>query len=526
MKRSRRSPLTQIPSTLLGGALALGLTGCIVSSTETVNTDKVYLLGPKTESEPGPATRDVTMKAVDTRGTIAFHLDRARECTVTSTPRWQKVHIEGKQGKNVAGGIITGAVLVAVAGGLIAGSFLVDGGTWAKPKYEGSSESEFTGAGIMGLTGIIVGITGLVILPRGIYHAAVSGTTVTPGDVELGTPPPGAVRAPKGYDPEDPQVIALAPRLEQPRYGILDFGAKPAGEIQGLASQGIGGHGSPAWAKPAQPVESLRSASDFDRAVAEAGAIDPALLAIPQSGGGASASDQMRACVAKYTPSCEKKCAGSRQCMLDCLRKPCVDHLEEEVAKGDLQQDEYTTVITRTEVCERSADSGVGIAVIVKDLDGVPKTIDVGKTDRNGDVKTNVLAGLEGAYPGWPDIKQVVLKEAQVVLVEDPSAVLGELDLGKYPGLKYAEHVASTRKAREAMAAAETAKKLQEAKERQMMLEAAAKAQYEQEHAAEIKAEAAKKQQACIQNHSSRCNADCQGNQACVKKCMQKMSCR
>ena len=57
--------------------------------------DRVYLLGPKTESEPGPATRDITLRAVDTRGTIAFHVDRARECTVTSTPRFQKVHVEG-----------------------------------------------------------------------------------------------------------------------------------------------------------------------------------------------------------------------------------------------------------------------------------------------------------------------------------------------------------------------------------------------------------------------------------------------
>lgn len=521
MKRHRRASFTQVTSLLLAGALlSSSTTGCIVSSTETVNTDKVFLLGPRTESEPGPATRDVTMKAVDTRGTIAFHLDRARECTVTSTPRYQKVHIEGKQGKNVTGGIITGAVLVAAAAGLLAGSFLLDDGSWTKPKYEGSSESEFTGGGILGLTGVIVGISGLVILPRGIYHAAVSGTKVTPGEVELGTPPPGAVRAPEGYDPAKPEVGALGPRLRQPRYGVLDFGAKPAEEIQGL----------PAWAAPAKApaVESLRSARAFDAVVAEdAAAADPALLATPASGGGGgNASDQMRACVSKYTPTCQKQCGDDRSCMLSCLRKPCIENLDQEVASGDLKEDEYTTVITRTETCERSADSGVAIALLVKDLDGVPKTIDVGKTDRNGDVKKDVLAGLEGAYSGWPNIQQVVLKDAQVVLVEDPSVVLGQLDLEKYPGLKYAEHVQSTRKAREAMAAAETARLEKAARERQAMLEAAAKAQYEAEHAEEIKAQQARKQQACVQQHSSRCNADCQGNQACVKKCMQKMSCR
>lgn len=182
MKRHHRASFTRVTSLLLAGALTSSSTGCIVSSTETVNTDKVYLLGPKTESEPGPATRDVTMKAVDTRGKIAFHLDRARECTVTSTPRYQTVHIEGKKGKNVTGGIVTGTILVAAAAGLLAGSFLLDNGNWTVPKFEGSSESEFTGAGLLGLTGIIVGITGLVILPRGIYHAAVSGTKVTPGD--------------------------------------------------------------------------------------------------------------------------------------------------------------------------------------------------------------------------------------------------------------------------------------------------------------------------------------------------------
>lgn len=517
MKRHRRATLTQVTSLLLAGALTSSSTGCIVSSTQSVNTDKVYLLGPQSESEPGPATRDVTMKAVDTRGTIAFHLDRARECTVTSTPRYQKVHIEGKEGKNVGGGIVTGAILVAVAGGLFAGSFLLDDGKWTKPSTTTANESEFTGAGLLGITGIIVGIAGLVILPRGLYHAAVSGTTVTPGEVETGTPPPGAVRAPAGYNPKDPKAsTAFAPRLEQPRYGILDFGAKPAEQMGAWTAP----------ARPARPLESLRSASDFDEVVAESAPIDPALLAIPQSSGGAGSSDQMRACVSKYTPTCQKKCGEDRTCMLSCLRTPCVERLEEEVAGGQLKQDEYTTIITRTEVCERSADSGIGIALIVKDLDGVPKTLDIGKTDKSGDVKKDVLAALEGAYPGWPEIKQVVLKEAQVVLVEDPSVVLGQLDLQKYTGLKYAEHVQSTKKAREAMAAADAAKREREAKEKQAMLEAAAKAQYEAEHADEIKAQAAKKQQACVQQHSSRCNADCQGNQACVKKCMQKMSCK
>lgn len=518
MKRHRRDFFTQVTSIVVAGALISSSTGCIVSSTEMVNTDKVYLLGPQTESEPGPAKRDVTMKAADTRGTIAFHLDRARECTVTSTPRYQKVHIEGKKGKNVAGGIITGAVLTAIGAGLVAGGVVLSSANnedWLAD--QGGGNSSVTGPGWLGITGIIVGIVGLVILPRGIYHAAVTGTTVTPGDVEVGTPPAGGVRAPSGYNPKNPQIEAFVPRLEQPRFGILDFGAKPAAQISVLPSRVVA---------PVESQESLRSARAFEQVAVEDAACDRALLAMPQSGGGGVAIDQMQACVTKFTPTCQKKCGDDRSCIIGCLRKPCVENLDEQVKSGDLKQDEYTSVITRTETCERSADAGVGIALIVKDLDGVPKTIEIGKTDKSGDVKKDVLAGLEGAYPGWPEVKQVVLKDAQVVLVEDPSVVLGQLDLEKYPSLKYAEHVQSTKKAREALAAAEAAKKEKEAKDKQAMLEAAAKAQYEAEHADEIKAQAAKKQQACVQNYSSRCNADCQGNQACVKKCMQKMSCK
>ena len=134
-----------------------------------------------------------------------------------------------------------------------------------------------------------------------------------------------------------------------------------------------------------------------------------------------------------------------------------------------------------------------------------------------------MLAGLESTYPGWPDIKQALLPEAQVVLVEDPTTVLGKLDLTKYPGLKYAEHAVSTRKQREALAAAEAARKEKEARDRQAALEAAAKAEDDALHADERKAEAARKAQQCASQHQSKCNADCQGNSACVKKCLQKM---
>ena len=529
-KKLFRGSIPQVTSLLALPLLALPQAGCLISSTEVVNTDKVYLLGPRTESEPGPATRDVAIRAVDTRGTLAFHVDRARECTVTSTPRYQTVHIEGKQGKRVAAGVITGALLTAAGGGLLAGSFILDNGEWTRPKTTGSSENEFTGAGLLGLSGIIVGAVGLVILPRSLYHAAVTGTTVTPGEIQVGKPPPGGMRAPAGYDPKDPDVTALVPRPSQPRYDVLAFGAKPASEIEGI----------PGWARPAKaatavaPVESLRSARAFDdvtRAMDAEEALetpaDPALLAIPQSSGGGGSNDQMKACVAKYTPSCQSKCGTNKPCVLECLRKPCVENLDKEVASGDgAPLDEYTDVITKTEVCERSADAGLAITLVVRDLDGVPRTIDLGKTDRSGDLQKDILAGLEGVYPGWPDIKQVILAEARVVLVEDPAVELGKLDLGKYPGLKYAEHVVSTKKAREAMAAAETAKKEKEAKERQAALEAAAKAADDALHADERKAEAAKKAQQCASAHQSRCNADCQGNGACVKKCMQRMSCK
>ena len=522
MKHRRSVSFTQVTSLLVGSAMLASQAGCIASSTEIVNTDRVYLLGPKTESEPGPATRDVTTRAVDTQGTIAFHLDRARECTVTSTPRFQKVHIEGKKGKNIAGGIITGSILTVAAGGLLAGSFLIEGG-WGNDTSSGSTSStELTAGGYMGLSGIIIGIAAMVILPRGIYHAAVSGTTVTPHDVETGTPPPGAVRAPKDYDPKNPEVSALVPKMERPQFNMMAFGSQPAGQIQGFTAPLLQPTAAP------KPLESLRSARDFDEAVAECDATsNPALLAIPQSSGG-GASDPMRACVQKYTPACQTKCGTDKACVLDCLRKPCVENLDKESAPGASDpRDEYTMVITRTEVCERSADAGVGIAVIFKDADGVPKTVDLGKTDKNGDVKKNLLAALESTYPGWPDSKQAVLQEAQVVLVEDPSVVLGKLDLAKYPGLAYAEHAVSTKKQREAIAAAEAAKKEREAKERQMALEAAAKAEDDRLHADERKAEAAKKAQQCASQHQSKCNADCQGNSACVKKCLQKMpSCK
>ena len=533
MKHSRVS-LTQVTALLVSSSLAASQAGCVVSSTEIVNTDRVYLLGPKTESEPGPATRDVTMKAVDTKGTIAFHLDRARECTVTSTPRFQRVHIEGKQAKNLTGGIITGTVLTAIAAGLIASSFVVDS-SWTT---EGSTSdnASFTGAGYLGLTGIIVGISALFVLPRGIYHAAVSGTTITPRDIEYGTPPPGALRAPSNYDPKNPDVkaslpgspfVALGPLAApsgSPRYDVMAFGASPAGEIKAIPSL-VPTAASPWKAAPsdAEPVTSLRSERDFEEAVKGSDApASPALLGIPQSSGGGS--DPMRACVQKYTPACQAKCGTDKGCVLTCLRKPCVDNLEKETEPGSEDpRDEYTTVITKTEMCERAADSGTGLALIVKDVDGVPKTIDLGKTDKSGDVKKNVLAGLESAYPGWPDVKQALLPEAQVILVEDPTTPLAKLDLAKYPALKYAEHAVSTKKQREALAAAETARKEKEARDRQAALEAAAKAEDDALHADERKAEAARKAQQCASQHQSKCNADCQGNSACVKKCLQKM---
>lgn len=536
MNHRRRSPLKQATSLLLAASLLASQAGC-ASSVEVVNTDRVYLLGPKTESEPGQPTRDVTVRAVDTQGTLAFHVDRARECTVTSTPRFQRVHVEGKQGKHIASGIITGALLTAAGGGLIAASFAVSPDGWTEGS---SSNATFTGGGYLGLLGVIVGIVGLVYLPRGIYHAAISGVTVTPQDVEAGTPPPGALRAPAGYDPKNPEISAFVPRLEQPRYDFMAFGTQRAEDIKGIPSWARPVVNSGAVIAPVQPVSRdlagpdlaaeagadapLRRSHALESAVAEeSAAADPALLAIPQSSGGGGGSDQMRACVQKYTPACQAKCGSDRSCVLACLRKPCVENLEQESQPGATDpRDEYTTVITRTEVCERSADTGTGIAVIVKDVDGVPKILDVGKTDRNGDVKKNVLAALESTYPGWPDIKQALLPEAQVVLVEDQSVVLGKLDLAKYPSLKYAEHAVSTKKQRDALAAAEAARKEKEEKDRQAALEAAAKAEDDALHADERKAEAAKKAAACASAHQASCNASCQGNQACVRKCLQK----
>lgn len=482
----------------LMGSLALGQSGCVFSSMEVVNTERVYLLGPKTESEPGRATRSATAKAKDTRGTLLFHLDRARECTVTSTPRFQKVHIEGHKGKNVAAAILSGAILTAAGAALIVGSTIADDGQWTAPKFAGSTEEEVTDAGLLGIWGILVGISGLAILPRAIYHGAIEGTVATGGEVESGVPPKGAVRAPSGYDPKNPRASALAPLAEHPRYGILDLGVD----------------GAPP----------LRRTARFDAAT-PAPPANPTLLAMPQSSGGGDAED-MRACVEKYTPACQAKCGSDRACVLGCLRKPCVDDLEKEVQKGDADKDEYTDVITKTEVCERAADTGVALGLLLKDTDGVPRTIALGKTDGNGNVEKNVLEAIEATYPGWPQSKQALTKDAQIVLVDDPSTALGAVDLDKYPALKYAEHVQSTRKAREALAAAEAARKEREAKERQAMLEAAAKAADDAAHAGERKAEAAAKAAACVQQAQSRCNADCQGNAACAKKCMQKVSCR
>ncbi len=492
----------RIATLIAAGTLASGQSGCL-SSAEIVNTDRTYLLGPKTESEPGRATRTATAKPVNTRGTFAFHLDRARECTVTSTPRYQRVHIQGRVAKNLTASLVVGSLLTATAGGLIAGSTILDDGQWTRPEFAGSTSDEFTGAGILGLTGIIVGICGLLVLPRAIYHAAVSGTEVTPQDIQFGVPPKGAVLAPKGYDPKDPQVSALVPLAEHPRYGILDLG------VDG---------GNP-----------LRSGSRSLRATAGAEPIspsNPAFLAMPQASGGGGADDDMRACVTKYTPACQSKCGSDKACVLTCLRKPCVDDLEKEVASGGGEQDENTAVITRTETCERSADNGVALGLLFKDTDGVPKTLGLGKTDVDGDLESDVLAGIESLYPGWPQSKQALTKEAVIVLVDDPSTVLGRVDLEKYPALKYAEHVQSTKKAREAFAVAEAARREREARERQAMLEAAAKAADDAAHAGERKAEAAAKAAACVQQAQSRCNADCQGNSACAKKCMQKVSCR
>jgi len=441
------------PALLCTGAVALTQAGCVISSMEVINTDRVYLLGPKTESSPGPPTRVAAAKAVDTNGTLAFHVDRAKECTVTSTPRYQKVHIEGRKAKDLTGAVLTGSLLLAAGGGLIGASTVVDDGSWMKPKFSGSNDQEITDAGLLGIIGIIMGGVGLVVLPRAIYHAAASDTEVTGGAVVLGVPPKGAVRAPEGYDPKHPQTVALVPRTEQPRFGILDFGAASAGE--------------------------LRKTGSLDRLSPSLGAPktrafqpDLTLLAVPRAGG------------------------------------------DNDAPSGAAPEDEYTQVVTRTEVCERRGASGVAIALVVKDTDGVLKTIDIGKTDSDGDVERDVLKGLESAFSGWPSSKQAVLKEAKIVPLDEPSTVLGELDLEKYPALKYTEHAVSTRKAREALAAAEAAKREAEAKAREDAL-----------HADERKAEAAKKAAACMQQAQSRCSADCQGNQACVKKCMQKVSC-
>lgn len=507
MRARSKSLVSKLFSLTVAGSFAAGSGGCVLSSMEVVNTDRVYLLGPTTQSEPGPATRTVSAKAVDTQGILAFHLDRARECTVISTPRYQKVHIEGREGKSVTGGIVTGALVTALAGGLIGASFALDNGEWFAPKFQGSTDNEVTDAGTLGITGVIVGIFGLILLPRSIYHGLASGTEATGGVVELGVPPKGAVRAPAGYDPKAPKTSLLfspempvGPVAQQPAFNFLDMA--PTGGLRRGRSAGVGAS------------RSLPAAA-------------PGLLSMPagssEEGG---VSDAMRACVAKYTPACESKCKGDRSCVLTCLKKPCIDELDQEVAKGGLNQDEYTEIITKTEVCERRPDAGVALALVVKDTDGGQKILPLGKTDRNGNAQSDVVGALESAYPGWPASKQILFEEAQIVPVDEPQAVLGELELGKYPGLGYAEHLQSTRKAREAIAQAEAAKREREAKERQAMLEAAAKAQEDAAHAEERKAEAAKKAAACMQQAQSRCSGDCQGNQACVKKCMQKVSCR
>lgn len=88
----------------------------------------------------------------------------------------------------------------------------------------------------------------------------------------------------------------------------------------------------------------------------------PALLGIPQSSGGGS--DPMRACVQKYTPACQAKCGSDKGCVLTCLRKPCVDNLEKETEPGAGDpRDEYTTVITKTEMRARG---GLGHRALVR----------------------------------------------------------------------------------------------------------------------------------------------------------------
>src|SRR5262249_34238274 len=141
MNQRRRVSFSPITSMLVASTLTL--TGCVVSSTEVINTDRTYLLGPKTESVPGPPKRDVTTRALDTGGMIAFHLDRARECTVTSTPRFQRVHIEGKVGKNIAGAVITGSALVAAGGAMIALTTVIGDGSWTKPSSTGGGSADF-----------------------------------------------------------------------------------------------------------------------------------------------------------------------------------------------------------------------------------------------------------------------------------------------------------------------------------------------------------------------------------------------
>lgn len=73
----------------------------------------------------------------------------------------------------------------------------------------------------------------------------------------------------------------------------------------------------------------------------------------------------------------------------------------------------------------------------------------------------------------------------------------------------------------------------EEAKERQAAAEAAARAQEDARRAAEDarqaeerKVEAAEKAAACAAARRRKCNADCQGNEGCVKKCVKNAPCQ
>ncbi|MBI4700021.1 MAG: hypothetical protein HY744_02455 [Deltaproteobacteria bacterium] len=180
---------------------------------------------------------------------------------------------------------------------------------------------------------------------------------------------------------------------------------------------------------------------------------------------------------------------------------------------------------TETKVCRSGPEEGLKLGLLLA-LDGYqPKIVELGRTNGAGRLTTNVVQALSSALPGWPEVDERVEAAASVVAVggtESPTK-LAELDLARYPGLRYAEHLENQQRV------AWRRDRVRAAQERRREEERAAEQRAERERECTGCCETAREEHnknqqgqaaGCEAQRRSRCMSKCQGSQGCVANCM------